>query len=129
MEVSPRAGGNRIAELQHIGTGIDLIQAEVLKAVGEPVSNNITMPHYDGCYVNDILHSLKAGTYQGITYDESFKQEYVISEAIYPIRGAKVEAFRGANNAVGSVFLKFANREECNEKIKNLSDYRKVKVE
>ena len=33
MEVSPRAGGNRIAELQRIGTGIDLIEAEVLKAL------------------------------------------------------------------------------------------------
>lgn len=33
MEVSPRAGGNRIAELQRIGTGIDLIEAEVCKAV------------------------------------------------------------------------------------------------
>ena len=35
MEVSPRAGGNRIAELQRIGTGIDLIEAEVCKAVGD----------------------------------------------------------------------------------------------
>lgn len=129
MEVSPRAGGNRIAELQRIGTGIDLIEAEVLKAVGEPIPNIITMPQYDGCYVNDIAHSLKAGTYQGISYDESFKLNHVISEAIYPSVGDHVDAFHGANNAIGSIFLKFANRVECDEKKANLSEYIIIKVQ
>lgn len=129
MEVSPRAGGNRIAELQRIGTGIDLIEAEVLKAVGEPITNQITMPKYDGCYVNDIAHSLKAGTYQGINYDEAFKQKHVINEAIYPSVGEHVNAFHGANNAIGSIFLKFANREECDEKKVKLSDYIRINVE
>lgn len=129
MEVSPRAGGNRIAELQRIGTGIDLIEAEVLKSVGEPLPNNITMPQYEGCYVNDIAHSLKAGTYQGISYDDTFKQKHVISEAIYPSIGDNVEAFHGANNAVGSIFLKFASRKECNEKKARLSEYIKINVE
>lgn len=129
MEVSPRAGGNRIAELQRIGTGIDLIEAEVLKAVGEPIPNNITMPQYDGCYVNDIVHSLKAGTYKGISYDSLFKQKHVISEVIYPSVGDHVEAFHAANNAIGSIFLKFASREECDEKKARLSEYIKINVE
>lgn len=129
MEVSPRAGGNRIAELQRIGTGIDLIEAEVLKAVGEPIPFEITMPQYDGCYVNDIVHSLHAGTYQGIKYDERFKNEHLISEAIYPSVGDNVEAFHGANNAIGSIFLRFANRQECNREMVNLSQYIKVNVE
>lgn len=129
MEVSPRAGGNRIAELQRIGTGIDLIEAEVLKAVGEPIPYKIKMPQYVGCYVNDIVHSLKAGTYQGISYDEAFKQSHVISEAIYPSVGDHVEAFHGANNAIGSVFLKFTSREECDEKKTNLSNYIKIRVQ
>lgn len=129
MEVSPRAGGNRIAELQRIGTGIDLIEAEVLKAVGEPLPNNITMPQYDGCYVNDIAHSLMAGTYQGISYDDTFKQKHVISEAIYPSIGDHIEAFHSANNAVGSIFLKFASREECDEKKTKLSEFIKINVE
>lgn len=122
MEVSPRAGGNRIAELQRIGTGIDLIEAEVLKAVGEPISFEITMPQYDGCYVNDIVHSLYAGTYQGIEYDEQFKKEHLISEAIYPAAGDHVEAFHGANNAIGSIFLKFSSRKELNEILPYMSE-------
>ena len=128
MEVSPRAGGNRIAELQRIGTGIDLIEAEVLKAVGESIPNQITMPQYNGCYVNDIVHSLKAGTYQGISYDEAFKQSHVISEAIYPSVGDHVDAFHGANNAIGSIFLKFVNREECHSYASRLGNYISIQV-
>lgn len=128
MEVSPRAGGNRIAELQRIGTSIDLIEAEVLKAVGEPMPTIITMPQYNGCYVNDIAHSLTAGTFQGISYDDSFKQNHVISEAIYPSVGDHVEAFHGANNAIGSIFLKFANREECDSYTCQLGNYISIQV-
>ena len=126
MEVSPRAGGNRIAELQRIGTGIDLIEAEVLKAVGEPIPFEIIMPKYDGCYVNDIVHSLHAGIYQGIEYDEQFKNEHVISEAIYPAIGDHVETFNGANNAIGSIFLKFGSREELKQVLQIMDT--KVKV-
>lgn len=129
MEVSPRAGGNRIAELQRIGTGIDLVEAEVLKAVSEPLPHMIGMPKYDGCYVNDIVHSLNAGTFQGITYDKSFRKNHVISEAIYPSIGSQVEAFHGANNAIGSIFLRFTSRQDCDEKLKGLSEYISVNVE
>jgi len=118
MEVSPRAGGNRIAELQRIGTGIDLIEAEVLKAIGEPLPE-IMQPKYDGIYVNDIIHSNQGGKYCEVWYDEQFKQKHFISEAIYPKKGDTVEQFRGANNAVGSVFLRFKNHIESNEFINN----------
>jgi len=128
MEVSPRAGGNRIAELQRIGTGIDLIEAEVLKAVGKPLTTKINMPQYEGCYVNDIVHSLAAGTFQGILFDEKFKKNHVISEAIYPEIGARVEEFHGANNAVGSIFMKFRDRDEFNTAKKAMEDKIIVKI-
>lgn len=116
MEVSPRAGGNRIAELQRIGTHIDLIEAEVLKALGKPVIE-ISNPQYDGYYVNDIIHSKREGTFKRIKYTEGFKEKHVLSEAIYPQVGDHVEAFKGANNAVGSVFLHFDSRQKVNEHV------------
>lgn len=127
MEVSPRAGGNRIAELQRIGTNVDLIEAEVCKAVGLPLPL-ITMPEYDGCYVNDIIHSRIAGIYQGISYDGAFKKKHVISEAIYPSIGSRVDAFHGANNAIGSVFLKFSSRAECDSILSEHSKYIHIDV-
>jgi len=128
MEVSPRAGGNRIAELQRIGTGIDLIEAEVLKALGEPVGE-IFGPHYDGCYVNDILHAERNGTFIGVEYADGFKEKHVLSEAIYPKIGDCVETFKGANNAVGSVFLRFDSREQADAHVADHNKNIRVIVE
>lgn len=125
MEVSPRAGGNRIAELQRIGTGIDLIEAEVCKAMGLPMPK-VTPPEYDGYYVNDIIHSQSAGTYQAVKYDEEFRKTYVLTEAIYPEIGSHVESFRGANNAIGSVFLRFDSREEVEQHVMNHDNHIKI---
>ena len=128
MEVSPRAGGNRIAELQRIGTGIDLIEAEVLKALGEPVGI-ISSPQYDGCYVNDIIHSDREGTFRAADYADGFNEKHVLSEAVYPQIGDHVEAFMGANNAVGSIFLHFDNRNEVDMHVANHDSNIQVVVE
>ena len=37
MEVSPRAGGNRLAEILNYAVDVDIIEAEVCKAIGEPI--------------------------------------------------------------------------------------------
>ena len=60
MEVSPRGGGNRIAELQTLATGQDLIGNEIRQAMGEPVEG-ISMPVYDWVWCNYILHSDREG--------------------------------------------------------------------
>ena len=127
MEVSPRAGGNRIAELQRLATGIDLIDAEVCKAVDLPIPM-VSMPKYEGCYVNGIIHSNSSGTFQGVSYDEMFRNNHVVSEAVYPEIGSHIAVFRGANNAIGSVFLKFANRRECDAILSEQSKYIKIEV-
>ena len=118
MEVSPRAGGNRIAELQRIGTGIDLIEAEVQKAVGEKVSG-IMMPHYDGFYVNYIVHSNQDGTFKEAIIDADFKKKHVIEAEIRVNPGEHVETFKGANNAIGTLFLHFENRQQMDEALAN----------
>lgn len=127
MEISPRAGGNRIAELQRIGTGIDLIEAEVQKAVGDKVSG-ITMPHYDGFYVNYIVHSNQDGTFEEAIIDEDFKKKYVIEAEIRVNSGDHVETFKGANNAIGTLFLHFENRQQMENALINQSDWLKVVV-
>lgn len=127
MEVSPRAGGNRIAELQRIGSGIDLIEAEVQKAVGEKVSV-ITMPHYDGFYVNYIVHSNQDGIFEKAILDEDFKKKHVIEAEIRVNSGEHVETFKGANNAIGTLFLHFENRQQMDDVLANQKEWLKVVV-
>ncbi|MBO4500426.1 MAG: ATP-grasp domain-containing protein [Bacteroidaceae bacterium] len=127
MEVSPRAGGNRIAELQRIGTGIDLIEAEVCKAVGDDIKS-IDMPHYEGCFVNYIVHSNKDGIFEEVVIDEDFKKKHVIEADIRVKQGDHVGTFKGANNAIGTLFLHFDTREELDEALGNQHEWLQVKV-
>ncbi len=127
MEVSPRAGGNRIAELQRIGTGIDLIEAEVCKAVGDDIKP-IIMPHYDGCFVNFIVHSNQDGIFEKAVIDENFKEKHVVEAEIRVSAGDRVDIFNGANNAIGTLFLRFENREDLDKTIAHQNEWLKVLV-
>lgn len=127
MEVSPRAGGNRIAELQRLGTGVDLIEAEVCKAVGD-VIKPISMPHYDGCLVNYIVHSNQDGIFEETIINEDFRKDHVIEAEIRVKKGDHVETFKGANNAIGTLFLRFNTREELDKALAKQSDWLKLCV-
>ena len=127
MEMSPRAGGNRIAELQRIGTGIDLIEAEVCKAVGDEIKP-ITMPNYDGFYVNYIVHSNQNGIFEEAIVDEGFKKKHIIEAEIRVKKGDHVETFKGANNAIGTLFLHFDNREQLEKALTNEKEWLKIKI-
>ena len=127
MEVSPRAGGNRIAELQRIGTGIDLIEAEVCKAVGDDIKP-ITMPHYNGYYVNYIVHSNQDGIFEEAVIDEAFQKNHVIETEIRVNKDNYVETFKGANNAIGTLFLRFDSRQQMEKALASQCDWLKVVV-
>lgn len=128
MEVSPRAGGNRIAELQRIGCGIDLIEAEVCKSVDDTIAN-IIMPNYDGLYVNYIVHSNKEGIFRDAIIDDDFKNKNVIESEIRVKNGEKVDMFKGANNAIGTLFLRFETREELDNALADQHHWLKIIVE
>lgn len=127
MEVSPRAGGNRIAELQRIGTGIDLIEAEVCKAVGDEIKP-ITMPHYDGFYVNYIVHSNQDGIFEETIIDDDFQKKHVIEAEIRVKKGDHVQTFKGANNAIGTLFLHFDSREQMEKALSNQNEWLRILV-
>lgn len=73
------------------------------------------MPHYDGYYVNYIVHSNKDGIFEEAIIDEDFKKKHVIEAEIRVKKGDHVETFKGANNAIGTLFLRFDNRQQMKE--------------
>lgn len=127
MEVSPRGGGNRIAELQDMATGQSLIKNEILKALGMPM-DKITMPEYDGVWCNYILHSLVPGTLVSIDIDDSFKSDYVRSVGFIKSPGDKIEVFMGANQSLGTIFLRFETREKLDEALMNIDKWLNIRL-
>lgn len=127
MEVSPRGGGNRIAELQDMATSQSLIRAEICKALSLPLED-IKVPKYDGVWCNYILHSSVAGTLVSVDIDSKFRNKYVKDEGLIVKAGDKIEPFTGANTSLGTLFLRTETREELDYILANIDKYIQFKL-
>lgn len=127
MEVSPRAGGNRLAEMLRYATGQDIIRASVQGAMGLPI-DSLNMPEYHGHWGIAILHSKKEGIFKGIQYDESIVDK-IVEKDVWVNPGDKVEPFTGANESLGTLVLHCSTHEELVDTLKNLSNLVKIELE
>lgn len=127
MEVSPRAGGNRLAEILNYAADVDLIDAEVRKAMGEKV-DGIHEPSYDGCHAIQVLHASSSGRFEGICIDPVFESNFIIEKEIRVKEGERVSSFSGANSAIGTLFLRTDTREEMDGLLNNIYSSVKVRV-
>ncbi|MBE6176120.1 MAG: ATP-grasp domain-containing protein [Rikenellaceae bacterium] len=121
MEVSPRGGGNRIAELQDMATNQSLIRAEICKALSLPI-NKIETPQYDGVWCNYILHSSTEGTLESIDINPEFEQKYIKDKGFIVEKGDHIVPFTGANTSLGTLFLRAETREELDRELANIHE-------
>lgn len=127
MEVSPRAGGNRLAEMLNHAADVDIIEAETKKALGLPVGD-IHEPVYKGHFAIMVLHADTEGTFSGVDIDEIFFSEHVIEMELRVNPGDRVSSFSGANAALGTLFLKFNSREELAVGLENHREWLKINL-
>ena len=116
MEVSPRGGGCKIAELQRLAFGIDEIENEVRSAVGLPLTD-IHQTECDGYWCEMVVHAEpgKSGLLKEIKIEPEIERKYVKVVDITAKTGGKVLPFTGANMALGDMFLRFDSRKELDE--------------
>lgn len=125
MEVSPRGGGNRIAELQSLASKQNLIRVEIQKALDLP-TEQLTMPHFDGVWCNYILHSYHEGIFAGVDIDAEFQQRHVVDMGLTVSPGDRVHTFTGANTSLGTLFLHFDSREQLTRCMQVVSRYIRI---
>ena len=113
MEVSPRGGGCKIAELQRMAYGVDLIENEVRKAVGMPVEN-VKQTKCDGYWCEMVVHARphESGILQSVWVDDDIREKYLKVVDLAAKSGDIVKPFTGANMALGDMFFRFDSREE-----------------
>lgn len=126
MEVSPRGGGNRLSEMLRYATGVDLVKNSVRAALGEEIIDVEQRP-YDGCWAEIILHSEVAGVFKNLWVSDQIK-ENVIEEDLWVENGDKVGGFSAANEAIGTLVLKFDTQERLQYVMSNLKDFVKVEL-
>ena len=126
MELTPRGGGNRLCEMLHYATGVDMITAMTRYIVGDSVPT-IEQKPYNGHWAEVILHAGKDGIYDGIEIAAGMKGE-VVEEDLWVEKGDKVHSFEGANDAIGTLVLKFEKEDDMIKAIENISSWLKIKV-
>lgn len=127
MEVSPRGGGNRLAEILEFATGEDLIKNTVRAAVGDEIIP-INQPVYDGYWAEIILHSEEDGIYKALEITDELKP-YVYQEDSWVECGDEVHSFTAANFAIGTLVLRFDSIDKMHHYVDHIYDYIKVIVE
>lgn len=116
MEVTPRAGGNRLSEMVRYCTGTDMITASVRACVGETVE--IEQQPFNGHWAEIILHANNSGSFDHLKISDDFKGE-VVEEDLWVSKGDHVDSFIGANNAIGTLVLRFDSAEALQDALSN----------
>ncbi len=126
MELTPRGGGNRLCEMLRYATGVDMITAITRAMVGDPIEPIAQKP-YNGHWAEIILHADQDGIFDHLEISKDLPAE-VVEEDLWVKQGDKVESFEGANNAIGTLVLKFQSAEELEKAITNQRKWLKVVV-
>lgn len=126
MELTPRGGGNRLCEMLRYATGVDMITAITRAMVGDE-PNVIEQKPYNGHWAEIILHADKAGVFEDIHIDPSLPAE-IIEKDLWVKTGDHIHSFEAANDAIGTLVLRFNNAQDLEKAITNQSSWLKIIV-
>lgn len=127
MELTPRGGGNRLCEMLRYATGVDMITAITRAIVGDQIIDPIEQKPYNGHWAEIILHADESGVFEHLEISKDLPAE-IVEEDLWVVKGDKVESFEGANNAIGTLVLKFQTAEELERAIIHQREWLKVVV-
>lgn len=130
MEVSPRGGGCGIAKIQELAFGVKLIENEVRKAVGLPLTE-MEAGGCDGCWCETVIHARpgQSGVLRSVTVDPDIERKYVKAIDLSVRPGDAVRPFTGANTSLGNMFLRFESRGELDDVMAGQDEWLRIEVE
>lgn len=126
MEMTPRGGGNRLCEMLHYATGVDLITAMTRYIVGDSIPE-VNYKPYNGHWAEVILHADKEGMFDRIEISKDLRAE-IVEEDLWVTKGEYVNSFNGANDAIGTLVLRFEDEKTMAESISNIPSWLKTVV-
>ena len=127
MEVSPRAGGNRLSEMLEYTTGTRLVHNAVRAALGMPLEE-MHDPVYHGHWSIVILHAARDGRFRKLWIAEDARSS-VVEEDLWVKPGDPVEAFSGASKAVGTLVMNWPTEEERDVRMADVSAWARILTE
>jgi len=126
MELTPRGGGNRLCEMLRYATGVDMITAITRAIVGDE-PELIEQKPYNGHWAEIILHAPCDGIFSGLEISETLSAE-IIEKDLWVNPGDKVHGFEGANDAIGTLVLRFNNANDLEKALAEQNQWLRVIV-
>ncbi|MBR1519634.1 MAG: ATP-grasp domain-containing protein [Bacteroidaceae bacterium] len=126
MELTPRGGGNRLCEMLRYATGVDMITAITRAMVGDSI-DGIEQKPYNGHWAEIILHADRDGFFDHLEISKALPAE-IVEEDLWVKKGDHVDSFEGANNAIGTLVLRFETPAELERAITNQTEWLKIVV-
>ena len=128
MELTPRGGGNRLCEMLRYATGVDMITAITRAMVGDPILEPIEQKPYNGHWAEIVLHADKEGSFDHLVISKDLPAQ-VVEKDLWVKTGDRVELFKGANNAIGSLVLRFDEQNSLETALGDIPAWLRVAVE
>ena len=126
MELTPRGGGNRLCEMLRYATGVDMITAMIRYSVGDCVPE-IKQKPYEGHWAEIILHAEKSGRFVSMDIADTLPAE-IVERDLWVSSGDEVHAFDGANDAIGTLVLRFNDPAEMEYYVAHQQDWLQINV-
>lgn len=127
LELGARSGGSLIPQITEYATGVNMVTYVIKAAMGEDCSE-LKMQPGKGCWSNYMVHAKETGKYAGIWFDEEFKRNNLVEFVTDIKEGDDVHKFRDAQDAIGTLILRYDNSEQMFKMIHDMDNYVKVKV-
>ncbi|MBR4331345.1 MAG: carboxylate--amine ligase, partial [Clostridia bacterium] len=105
-------------------TGVKLVENSVRAAMGLPIIG-IEQKPYNGCWAEVILHSDKAGVFDSLWISDEI-QGAVYERDLWIEPGTPVGGFSAANEAIGTLVLRFENEDTLQKVMADIPSHVKV---
>ena len=126
IELGARAGGSLIPQLVQYATGVNYVPYVIKAAVGDDCSG-LKMAEARGCWSNYMVHPNVTGKFESIEFDKVL-QDHIAEWAPDVKVGEAIHKFRGAQDCIGELILKYDNPEQMNDIIENMDKFIHIKV-
>jgi len=127
LELGARSGGSLIPQITECATGVNMVTYVIKAAMGEDCSE-LCMKPSKGCWSNYMVHANETGQFVEVEFDENFKKNNLVEFVTDTNIGDFVHKFRDAQDALGTLIVKYDNIEQMFDMIQNMDKYVQVKV-
>lgn len=126
IELGARAGGSLIPQLVEYVTGVNYVPYVIKAAVGDDCTG-LKMADAKGCWSNYMVHPNITGKFKSIEFDKIL-QNHIAEWAPDVEVGDTIHKFRGAQDCIGELILRYDNPVQMMEIIKNIENYIHIKI-